>query len=169
MNERNREKFQGSLFRLRGSAKFFWRKGHEAWTWRMIMHRATEMLAVLVGRTESSHIPLGRNLSPGAKTHDCALKYIKLDTSELALPSLWQYTWDKWIHKGGKLTRVHAFRALWHVTAWCGSMVKKNCSPPGSQEADRQRRDRTIRGVGVPKSPQRHLLLIFPSMRSYPL
>lgn len=46
------------------------------------MHRATEMLAVLVGRTESSHIPLGRNLSPGAKTHECALKYIKLDTSE---------------------------------------------------------------------------------------
>lgn len=89
------------------------------------MHRATELLAVLVGRTESSHIPLSRNLSPGAKTHDCALKYIKLDTSELALPSLWQYTWDKWIHKGGKLTRVHAFRALWHVTAWCGSMVKK--------------------------------------------
>lgn len=47
----------------------------------MIRHPSTEKVAVLVGRTESSHIPLGRNLSPGAKTHDCTLKYIKLDTS----------------------------------------------------------------------------------------
>lgn len=43
----------------------------------------------------------------------------------------------------------------WHVTVWFGSRLKENGSPPGSQEAGRQTRDRASRGVGVLKSPSK--------------